>query len=113
MAKIAAPLFQVALHSVLREPSPAAARALRNIWDRQFTRGPAYVIGDDRAARGIAIYFGVTTPNEGRPPVSHSLIADSLPHTLSLLFAARCGRLCKPMFITSSRRTDAKNRFGP
>jgi hypothetical protein len=49
---------QVVVHTVLREPSPSAAKALRDVWDRQFACGPAYVIGDNRAARGIAIYFG-------------------------------------------------------
>ena len=49
---------QVVVHTVFREPSPAAAKALRDIWDRQFACGPAYVIGDNRATRGIAIYFG-------------------------------------------------------
>jgi hypothetical protein len=49
---------QVVVHTVLREPSPAAALALLDTWDRQFVCGPAYVIGDDRAARGIAINFG-------------------------------------------------------
>jgi hypothetical protein len=32
---------QIALNSVLREPSPAAARALGDIWERQFACGPA------------------------------------------------------------------------
>jgi hypothetical protein len=48
---------QVALNSILREPSPVAADTLRTLWDRQFSCGPGYIIGNDRPARGIAIYF--------------------------------------------------------
>jgi hypothetical protein len=49
---------QVAIHRGFREPSPAAAEALRLNWDRQFACGPAYIIGDSLTARGTAINFG-------------------------------------------------------
>jgi hypothetical protein len=49
---------QVAIHRVQREPAPAAASALREIWDSRFGCGPAYVIGNDLSARGVAIYYG-------------------------------------------------------
>ena len=52
---------QVAINRVLREPSPEAARALRLIWDRQFSCGPAYIVGEQLAERGIAINFGRRT----------------------------------------------------
>ena len=52
---------QIAINRVLREPSPKAAKTLRLLWDRQFTCGPAYIVGDQLAARGIAINFGRRT----------------------------------------------------
>ena len=48
----------VAMHSIMQEPGPTAARTLREAWDRQFRCGPAYIIGNDRSARAIAIYYG-------------------------------------------------------
>lgn len=48
---------QFFINSRLREPAPAAADTLRSSWDGQFSCGPAYILGDDRTARGIAIYF--------------------------------------------------------
>jgi hypothetical protein len=49
---------QLAINSVLREPAPAAAAELRAAWDRQYSCGPAYLVGDTRSAWGIAIYYG-------------------------------------------------------
>jgi hypothetical protein len=49
---------QVGRHSVLQEPGPAAAKALRQEWDQRFSCGPAYIIGSDRSARLIAINYG-------------------------------------------------------
>jgi Dolichyl-phosphate-mannose-protein mannosyltransferase len=49
---------QLVIHRIFREPSPAAAAVLRESWDRQFTCGPAYVLGDHDTARSIANYFG-------------------------------------------------------
>src|SRR5439155_24424220 len=49
---------QFAINAVLREPAPQAAAALRAQWDRQFACGPAYVLGDTRSARALAIYYG-------------------------------------------------------
>jgi hypothetical protein len=48
---------QFAINRVLREPAPAAAEALRALWERRYPCGPAYVIGDFRTARGIASYW--------------------------------------------------------
>lgn len=48
----------VARHGVLQEPGPAAADALRQAWDRRFSCGPAYLIGNDRSVRLIAINYG-------------------------------------------------------
>lgn len=48
---------QIVIHRIFRDPAPAAAAALRDLWDRQFFCGPSYLLGTDRAARGIAIYF--------------------------------------------------------
>ena len=48
----------VARHGVLQEPGPAAADVLRQAWERRFTCGPAYIIGNDRSARLIAINYG-------------------------------------------------------
>ena len=56
---------QVAINRLLREPAPAGALSLRAAWDRQFGCGPAYIIGDDRSARGIAINFGRPTVGLG------------------------------------------------
>ncbi len=49
---------QIVIHRVFREPAPTAAAMLRDVWDRQFSCGPSYVLGTARAAHGIAIYFG-------------------------------------------------------
>jgi hypothetical protein len=49
---------QIVIHRVFRDPAPAAAAMLREVWDRQFSCGPSYILGTDRAAHGIAIYFG-------------------------------------------------------
>ena len=43
---------------MLQEPGPAAAKALRAEWEQRFKCGPAYVIGDDRSVRLIAINYG-------------------------------------------------------
>ena len=48
----------VARHGVLQEPGPAAADVLRQAWERRFSCGPAYLIGNDRSARLIAINYG-------------------------------------------------------
>src|SRR5262249_19318201 len=63
---------QVAIHRILREPAPAAAALLRTLWDRQYSCGPAYVIGDRNSAHGVAIYFagqprGVEFDETGMP----------------------------------------------
>jgi hypothetical protein len=49
---------QVFINRGLREPAHAAAPMLSEAWVRQFSCGPAYVLGDDRTVRAIAIYFG-------------------------------------------------------
>jgi hypothetical protein len=49
---------QVAINRSLREPAPAAAEALRALWDQRFSCGPAYIVGDDRSSRALAINFG-------------------------------------------------------
>ena len=43
---------------MFRNPAPEAATLLREAWDKQYACGPAYVIGADPTARGVAIYFG-------------------------------------------------------
>jgi hypothetical protein len=48
----------VGRHSILQEPGPAAASALRQEWERRFSCGPAYIIGSDRSVRLIAINYG-------------------------------------------------------
>ena len=48
---------QVAINTVLREPAPAAAALLRELWDREFSCGPTYIIGDPQTARAITIYY--------------------------------------------------------
>jgi len=49
---------QVGRHSILQEPGPAAASALRQEWERRFDCGPAYIIGSDRSVRLIALNYG-------------------------------------------------------
>jgi hypothetical protein len=49
---------QIAINTVLREPAPAAAAALRAEWDRQYSCGPAYLVGDGRSVWAIALYYG-------------------------------------------------------
>jgi hypothetical protein len=49
---------QLAINSVLREPAPAAAAALRAEWQDRYKCGPAYLIGDTRSVWAIAIYYG-------------------------------------------------------
>lgn len=48
----------VGRHSILQEPGPAAAGALRQEWDKRFGCGPAYIVGSDRAVRLIALNYG-------------------------------------------------------
>jgi hypothetical protein len=49
---------QLVINRGLREPAHTAAPMVREAWDRQFSCGPAYVLGDYRTERAIAIYFG-------------------------------------------------------
>lgn len=42
-------------HNYMQEPTEEAARIVRADWDKQFSCGPAYILGDRPSAHGIAI----------------------------------------------------------
>jgi 4-amino-4-deoxy-L-arabinose transferase-like glycosyltransferase len=42
-------------HNYMQEPSNAAAAIVRAAWDRQYKRGPGYILGDRPSAHGMAL----------------------------------------------------------
>jgi len=50
------------VNNPLREPAPAAAAIIQHSWNSQFRCGPAYIVGNDRSAQAVALYFkGIVT----------------------------------------------------
>jgi hypothetical protein len=58
-AAVAAILYLTLIHhSIMQEPTAAAARAILADWNTRYPCGPAYMTGGDRAAHGIGIEAG-------------------------------------------------------
>jgi hypothetical protein len=57
------------LRAQLREPAPAAARIVRDDWNRRFACGPAYIAGEKDNAFAVALYY---RDRDGRAVVGFS-----------------------------------------
>ena len=48
----------VFVNTILREPADAAAAIIRADWQRHYSCGPAYILGDKRTAHAVGLYYG-------------------------------------------------------
>lgn len=102
---------QVAIQRVLREPSPAAARALQTDWNGEFACGPAYIIGEPVTARGVSIYFEGPTTGIAFHEISRSdwLVPERLQYFGAIVITtsedAHVPALLRPLVQDSAPRT--------
>jgi 4-amino-4-deoxy-L-arabinose transferase-like glycosyltransferase len=57
LAELGAVGYAMVAINASREPAPAAADLVRQDWDRRYSCGPGYILGEKFAAHGVALYF--------------------------------------------------------